>query len=54
MENTLIKQIKDTNTVLCVVKGVIKTSQKAEIKLIEKTDCNLQVDLFFITTNMLP
>ena len=43
-ENTLIKQIKDTNTVLCVVKGVIKTSQQAEIKLIEKKDCNLEVN----------
>ena len=54
MKNTFIDKIKKTEEVLCVVKGVIKTSQKAEIKLIEKKDCNLQVNLFFITTNMLP
>ena len=44
-ENPLIKQIKDTNTVLGVVKSVIKTSEKAEIKLIQKKDCNLQVNI---------
>ena len=54
MENDFIKQIKDNNTVLCVVRGVIKTSHEAEIKLTENKDCNLQVNLFFIATNMLP
>ena len=54
MNHPLIEQIKETNTVLCVVKGVIKASQNAEINLKEKKDCYLQVNLFFITTNMLP
>ena len=39
----LIEQIKETNTVLCVVKGVIKTSQKAEFTLKQKNDWKLKV-----------
>ena len=39
----LIEQIKETNTVLCVVKGVIKTSQKAEFTLKQKNDWKLKL-----------
>jgi hypothetical protein len=58
MNNSFIKQINDTKTVLCVVKGVIKTTDKAEIKCTDNKDGNLKlsekVSLFFITTNTLP
>jgi hypothetical protein len=43
---------------LCVVKGVITTSDKTEIKRTDNTDVNIKlsekVSLFFITTNTLP
>ena len=44
MKHPLIKQIhKDKTTVLCVVKGVITTSDKAEIKRTDNTDGNIKV-----------
>jgi hypothetical protein len=52
MSNHFISELKDTNTVLCVVKGVIKTGDKAEIKHTDNTD--IKVNLFFITINTLP
>ena len=60
MEHTLIKDIKDSDTVLCVVKGVVSTSDQhlAKIKRTCKTDGNIgmseKVNLFFIATNTLP
>jgi hypothetical protein len=58
MENPLIKLIEKTNAVLCVVKGVLQTSEKAEVTHTEKTDGLIsqfwKVSLFFITTNTLP
>jgi hypothetical protein len=58
MNNHFISEIKGTKTVLCVVKGVITTSDKAEIKRTDNTDGNIKlsekVSLFFITTNTLP
>ena len=58
MNNHFISEIKATKTVLCVVKGVIKTTDKAEIKRTDITDVNIKlsekVSLFFITTNTLP
>jgi hypothetical protein len=58
MNNHFIRQIKDTNTVLCVVKGVIKTRDKADIKHTDNTGGNVKlsekVSLFFITINTLP
>jgi hypothetical protein len=41
MNNHFIRQIKDTNTVLCVVKGVIKTRDKADIKHTDNTGGNV-------------
>ena len=44
MKHPLIKQIhKDKETVLCVVKGVITTSDKAEIKRTNNKDGNIKV-----------
>ena len=58
MNNHFISEIKGTKTVLCVVKGVITTSDKTEIKRTDNTDVNIKlsekVSLFFITTNTLP
>ena len=58
MNNHFISEIKATKTVLCVVKGVIKTTDKAEIKRTDITDVNIKlsekVSLFFITTNAIP
>jgi hypothetical protein len=58
VNNHFISEIKATKTVLCVVKGVIKTTDKAEIKRTDITDVNIKlsekVSLFFITTNTLP
>ena len=58
MNNHFISEIKATKTVLCVVKGVIKTTDKAEIKRTDNTDVNIKlsekVSLFFITTNTIP
>ena len=58
MNNHFISEIKATKTVLCVVKGVIKTTDKAEIKRTDITDVNIKlsekVSLFFITTNTIP
>ena len=58
MNNTFIKQIKDTKTVLSVIKCVLQTSEKATIEHTDSTDGMLEkmckVNLFFITTNTLP
>jgi hypothetical protein len=58
VNNHFISEIKATKTVLCVVKGVIKATDKAEIKRTDITDVNIKlsekVSLFFITTNTLP
>ena len=58
MDNQFISEIKATKTVLCVVKGVIKTTEKVEIKRTDITGVNIKlsekVSLFFITTNTLP
>jgi hypothetical protein len=58
VNNHFISEIKATKTVLCVVKGVIKTTDKAEIKRTDITDVNIKlsekVSLFFITTNTIP
>ena len=58
MNNPFISELKATNTVLCVVKGVITTRDKAEVKCTYNTDVNIKlsekVSLFFITTNTLP
>ena len=58
MNNHFISEINATKSVLCVVKGVIKTTDKTEIKRTDNTDVNIKlsekVSLFFITTNTLP
>jgi hypothetical protein len=58
MNNHFISEIKATKTVMCVVKGVIKITDKAEIKRTGITGANIKlsekVSLFFITTNTLP
>ena len=58
MNNPYISEIKGTKSVLCVVKGVITTSEKVEIKHRDNKDGNIKVvekvNLFFITTNTLP
>ena len=58
MNNHFISEIKGTKTVLCVVKCVITTSDKVEIKRTDNTDVNIKlsekVSLFFITTNTIP
>jgi len=54
MNHHFIKEIKDTKKVLCVIRGVITTLNKAQIKYTNKTDGNIRisdkVNLFFITT----
>jgi hypothetical protein len=53
MNHHFIREIEDTNTVLCVVKCVI-TADKVMIKRKDKRNINLrEVSLFFIT-NTLP
>ena len=58
MNHPLIKETIQYEGVLCVVKGVIKSLDKAEIKRIDNTKANMKlfkkVSLFFITTNTLP
>ena len=58
MNNHFISEINATKSVLCVVKGVIKTTDKTEIKRTDITGVNIKlsnkVSLFFITTNTLP
>ena len=43
MNNPFISEIKATKTVLCVVKGVITTSDKAEIKCTDKKNVNMNL-----------
>ena len=54
MNHHFIREIKDTKQVLCVIRGVITTSDKAEIKRTNKTDGSIKVtekvNLFLITT----
>jgi hypothetical protein len=58
MNHPLIEETMKYERVLCVVKGVIKSLDKAEIKRIDNTKANMKlfkkVSLFFITTNTLP
>jgi hypothetical protein len=49
VNNHFISEIKATKTVLCVVKGVIKTTDKAEIKRTDITDVNKR---FMIDTSL--
>ena len=56
MNHHFIREIEDTKTVLCVVKGVI-TADTVEIKRKDKRkgflNLSTEVSLFFITTNTL-
>ena len=58
MKNPLLKAIKKTKAVLCVVTCVSKTAEKTELSHRDNTDGKLErereVNLFFITTNTLP
>jgi hypothetical protein len=58
MNHPLIEETMKYERVLYVVKGVIKSLDKAEIKRIDNTKANMKlfkkVSLFFITTNTLP
>jgi hypothetical protein len=43
MNHPFISKLKDTNAVLCVVKGVIKTTDKFEVKRTDNTDVNIKL-----------
>ena len=43
MNNPFISELKATNAVLCVVKGVITTRDKAEVKRTDNTGVNIKL-----------